>query len=1193
MSERIEPASTKSRTRSWSTLIAWAVAIAVLALLGANVADRLTPMSLQVPGTPSARAEATLRAKFGNMIPIAILLRGPPAAVDEQGRRLAAELGTLRRVEVLSPWNRSMAVKQSLRPHPGAAFVLVNYVCPMSCAMTVVPATEAVVARTIHAPVHSYLTGVAVIGRAIQQQTLADTTRAEIIALPVLILVLLLVFRSPVAAAVPLFMGGATVMAGHGLLWLASFFTPINSLGVAIAAMMSLALGVDYALLMVSRVRQELARGCDHQRAVAIATRTAGRTIVAAGGTLALTMLAASVVATPGLLAPVAIGVVISGLLSVALALSAMPAVLRLLGPRLNSWEIRLPHRRGNRRAGVAGALAERLIAHPAITIPIILAGMSVMAAPAGALRLGPPDPSELPASSPARQAVAMVQRTIGPGWTAPFVVVASARHGAITTSSRLRALMQWQEAVAREPGVAAVLGPASVAGAQVKLAEAHDAMASAPKRLEGAEHGVTGLRAGLQRASDGVAKLRRGLASAADGARSLGGGAATAQGGARRLASETGRAHAGARRLAAEAGRAHRGARRLASETDRAHAGAKRLAAETGRAGEGAGQLQSGLAQAAAGSAQLSEGIDEAAAGAERLANGDRPLTAGAARLAQGMDAFDEAMHVALAPIQLLAEELHAWAGSLAGLRSLEEQLRVRAGEAMRELNAMTVARGDPRYEALARDVDGVVQLIESNGLARLGGLEQRLLECLEKLASLPAALSQLAADVDQLRAGADRLATGTKESEEGAIELDTALHGLAAGGHSLSDGLAGLSGGAGQIASGLHGLSDGNAKLADGLGRLAAGNHRLAGGLGSLHKGDAKLVGGLGSLQKGDAKLAGGLGRLANGGSRLSGGLTAGESSSGKLAAGLAGVQGPLRKYAVMLKGYEQDYHLLHTEAPDALDSGYLVLTALDGTVAPVREQVAQLVNVDRGGQAARMVIVSSSSPGSPATAALSRRLQSSLPALGAATGSEVQIGQGPQYLLDYTNANTARIPWLVLALAIVATLTLILVLRALLLPLIAVTLNLATIAVALGALELLTRAHLLGGPDYTDAASGAGILAIMFVLSIDYEVFLLTRIREHWLAERDHLGAIRHGLRHTAGVITGSAAIMTAVFVAFAGASVVPLRQFGIGLTIAVLLDATIVRLVLLPAIMRVAGPRIWWMPSWLQSRLPALD
>jgi len=292
-------------------------------------------------------------------------------------------------------------------------------------------------------------------------------------------------------------------------------------------------------------------------------------------------------------------------------------------------------------------------------------------------------------------------------------------------------------------------------------------------------------------------------------------------------------------------------------------------------------------------------------------------------------------------------------------------------------------------------------------------------------------------------------------------------------------------------------------------------------------------------------------------------------------------------------MLHGYQQDSRLLHAEAPNAVDSGYLVLTALDGTVSPQREQVAQLVNVDSGGQAARMMVIASSAPDSPATAALSRRLRRALPALAAATGSRVEIGQGAQYLLDYTNANTARFPWLVLALAIVATLTLVAVLRALLLPLIAVALNLATIAVALGALELLTKAHLLGGPGYIDAASGAGIVSIMFVLSIDYEVFLLTRMRERWAAEGDSEGAISYGLRHTAGVIRGSAAIMTAVFLAFAAADVIPLRQFGVGLTIAVLLDATIVRLVLLPAIMRVAGPRIWWLPSWLDARLPAFE
>jgi RND superfamily putative drug exporter len=634
---------------------------------------------------------------------------------------------------------------------------------------------------------------------------------------------------------------------------------------------------------------------------------------------------------------------------------------------------------------------------------------------------------------------------------------------------------------------------------------------------------------------------------------------------------------------------------------------GARRLTTEAGRAGVGAKQLQAGLAQAASGSAALAAGLDEAAAGAERLAASDGQLTIGAARLAEGMDTLDNTVHTILTPIEALAEQLRAWAGWIARLRASDEQLRTRLSEATRELDAMTVARGDPRYPALAQDLAAITQLTEQNGLTQLGGIQQQLIHGLERLADLPADLSQLTVSLDQLRAGADRLATGTRESEAGALRLDAALHGLATGGHTLSDGLGGLSGGAGQLATGLDRLTNGNARLAGGLGglsggagrlagglgRLTSGNARLAGGLGGLSGGAGRLAGGLGRLTSGNAQLAGGLGKLAAGNARLAGGLSSADSRTGALAAGLSGTQRPLQSYASMLQGYQRDYRLLHNDSPNALDSGYLVLTALDGTVSPMREQVAQLVNVDGGGQAARMMVIASTPPDSPATAALSRRLQRSLPTLAAATASKLEIGQGAQYLLDYTNANTARVPWLVLALAIVAVLTLIVVLRALLLPLIAVALNLATIAVALGALELLTETHLLGGPGYIDAASGAGIIAIMFVLSIDYEVFLLTRMREQWIAHGDAEDAIRYGLQHTARVITGSAAIMTAVFLAFAAADVIPLRQFGVGLTIAVLLDATLVRLVLLPAIMRIAGPRIWWMPDWLARRLPALE
>jgi RND superfamily putative drug exporter len=97
----------------------------------------------------------------------------------------------------------------------------------------------------------------------------------------------------------------------------------------------------------------------------------------------------------------------------------------------------------------------------------------------------------------------------------------------------------------------------------------------------------------------------------------------------------------------------------------------------------------------------------------------------------------------------------------------------------------------------------------------------------------------------------------------------------------------------------------------------------------------------------------------------------------------------------------------------------------------------------------------------------------------------------------------------------------------------------------------------------------------------------------MREAWVARGNAQAAITQGLHHTAGVITGAAAIMTAVFLAFASTNVVSLRQFGAGLAIAVLLDATVVRLVLLPSIMRVVGPSVWWLPAWLDRRLPNIE
>lgn len=1082
----------RSPARPWLVVGAWLAVVAVLGSVGAGIADRLSPTSLLVPGTPSARAQAMLERQFGNSVPVTVLLQGPPAAIDRQGPRLAAALRRQPRVTVMSPWDSGQATR-SLRPRPRAALIVAGFQRPEAVAMSeVVPAAQRIVNANVHPPLRAHVGGVAAIATAIQRDALEATHRAELLVLPILVIVLLLVFRSPVAAAVPLLMGAATVIAGRGLLLLSTYAMPINSLAVAIASMMGLALGVDYALLMVSRLRQERDRGAGVEEAVATAAAAAGRTIVFAGGTLSLAMLTAALVAPGDLLGSVAAGVVVAALLSVLLAISLLPALLRVLAPHLDRW--RLP---SAGRAGGLLDLAARLVARPWIAIPLILLPMLAIAAPAGALAIGPPDPSQLPRGDPTRQGFEALRRVLGPGWAAPIVVAATAREGTISEPGRLRAISRWQDRVARDPDVEAVIGPASLAEAERSLARARGAYRTAPNRLAAAQHGIGRLRTGLRRARGGVVQLRAGLHSAAGGA------AALARG--------------------------------------------------TGDARDGADRLEAGLGRASAGAGRLSRGLDRALRGADDLLAGQRRLSRGAARLARGARRLDEALSGSLGRLREVSAQLRAWSAWIRGLRVPTEMAADRLEHATEELGAMTVGREDPRYGALTRDLREASALVsapaapgEAGALpagvpaslaAAIVEIEERLARSVDSLGSMPAQLERLADGVGRLRKGAGEVAAGARRTERGGRALRRALARLSRGGRRLDRGLAGARGG--------------GARLADGLGELTAGADRL------------------------------------------SRGLHGGQQKAGALSAGLARAQGPLGHYAVVLHGYRSELGALRSRSPRAIDSGYLMLTALDGTAPATREQVSQVVNVDGGGQAARMLVVPRSGPSAAATRRLSDRLQRRLPALARASGTRVAIGEGAQALADYTDATMARIPWLVLALSLVAIAMLTLVLRSLLLPPIAVALNLLTVAAAFGALRVFFGLGLLVGPRYIDAISAAGVLTIMFVLSIDYEVFLLTRMREAWLSGRDHAQAIEYGLRRTAGVITGAAVIMSSVFLAFATADIASLQQFGAGLTFAVVLDATVIRVVLLPAIMRALGPRVWWLPAWLDRHLPHLD
>jgi uncharacterized membrane protein YdfJ with MMPL/SSD domain len=162
--------------------------------------------------------------------------------------------------------------------------------------------------------------------------------------------------------------------------------------------------------------------------------------------------------------------------------------------------------------------------------------------------------------------------------------------------------------------------------------------------------------------------------------------------------------------------------------------------------------------------------------------------------------------------------------------------------------------------------------------------------------------------------------------------------------------------------------------------------------------------------------------------------------------------------------------------------------------------------------------------------------------------------------------------------------------LLLRSLLLPLKAVLMNLLSIGAAYGVIVAVFQWGWLDwtgydSPGYIDTIVPVFVLAITFGLSMDYEVFLLTRIRERYLAGADNTEAVAQGLAQSARTITAAALIMVAVFGSFALAGAISLKEIGVGLAVAILVDATIVRLVLVPATMRLLGNWNWWLPARL--------
>jgi len=231
---------------------------------------------------------------------------------------------------------------------------------------------------------------------------------------------------------------------------------------------------------------------------------------------------------------------------------------------------------------------------------------------------------------------------------------------------------------------------------------------------------------------------------------------------------------------------------------------------------------------------------------------------------------------------------------------------------------------------------------------------------------------------------------------------------------------------------------------------------------------------------------------------------------------------------------------------------------------------------------------------------TAALLHRLRDDVvPAAVADTGVEASVTGGTALVEDISSRMQQRMPYFLAAVIGLSFLVLTLVFRSVLVPLKAALLNVLSVGAAYGVVVAVFQwgwgASLIGVHETVPIMPLAPMLmfAILFGLSMDYEVFLLSRVREKYLKHRDPKRAVVEGVGSTARVITSAALIMIAVFGAFILDTDVVAKMFGVGLAVAVLLDVTLVRMVLVPAAMSLLGHRAWWLPKWLDRVLPNID
>jgi len=307
-------------------------------------------------------------------------------------------------------------------------------------------------------------------------------------------------------------------------------------------------------------------------------------------------------------------------------------------------------------------------------------------------------------------------------------------------------------------------------------------------------------------------------------------------------------------------------------------------------------------------------------------------------------------------------------------------------------------------------------------------------------------------------------------------------------------------------------------------------------------------------------------------------------------------------LAAYHLLAQGFGPGFNgplLLVAQLPNPSDKAAFVSVARDVAGVPGVVSVAPAVT-NPAGTVAIATVYPSTSPQAAKTTVLVDRLRSDvIPKAEAGSGLDVLVGGQTAIQTDFAHVLASKLIYFVLAVVVLGFILLMAVFRSLVVPLVASVMNILSVGASLGILNAVFEwgwGHSLfriSSKVPVEVFLPVILLSILFGLSMDYEVFLVSRMREEWVAHRDASRAVTVGQSATGRVITAAATIMILVFASFALGNNVVIKQFGIGLAGAILVDAFIIRTVLVPSVMHLLGDANWWLPGWLDRLIPHLN